>query len=159
MGGDGLFLDVFKLDVGSLNKPGKHLELRQVIIDWGVSNGYVDIKPLWRAYFYDGEVEDWRYFTCETEEKARHEIGGNEDEVCPYGKNKIEKVDSIVGTDNLRVRLGVRSLFSMDCFEFLAMVWAEDTQPAIDGIWWAETYDPINLSAPRGGIFPSRLDQ
>ena len=30
---------------------------------------------------------------------------------------------------------------------------------ALDGLWWSDRLDPINLSAPRGVIFPTRLNE
>ena len=47
----------------------------------------------------------------------------------------------------------ISPFFAMDAaFTFLAK-----QIPGIDGIWWDDSYDPGNLSAPRVGIFPEKV--
>jgi hypothetical protein len=47
----------------------------------------------------------------------------------------------------------VSPFFAVDAaFTFLAK-----QIPVADGIWWDDSYDPGNLSAPRVGIFPEQV--
>ena len=52
-----------------------------------------------------------------------------------------------------QARKKVSPFFVVDAaFTFLAK-----RIPGVDGIWWDDSYDPGNLSAPRVGIFPEQV--
>ena len=52
---------------------------------------------------------------------------------------------------------GTQKRISPSFVEDAALVYlAEQTTPS-PGVWWNETFDPASLSAPRTGIFPSRI--
>ena len=143
----GKFLDVCKIANGKA--------LRQEIETWGLDNNYVERQSRWRAWFTD-ESGGWRYMLCETEQDARAETADTED-LRPDGNPVVDLTHALIGTTLLGQRTQIRKLSDRDAFDLVAMAWAEDTQPELDGVWWRETYDPSSLSAPRGGIFPNRL--
>jgi hypothetical protein len=151
---DGLVL----LDVLAAEKdPGLNLE----IAAWAVDNGYAEHRTLWQAWSYDVEADDdataWRFTLHETQAKAANEIEDEEAE-GPNGP-PVEPLFILAGTPKLEAHVGVHNLGRRDAFEYAALVWAEATQPDLDGAYWTETYDPHSLSAPRGGIFPSKLPE
>lgn len=75
----------------------------------------------------------------------------------PDGQPAVEPVQSLYGTAALVAIIGRNDVVLADIFDYLALVWAQLTQPGIDGGWWQEAFDPFGLSAPRGGIFPERV--
>lgn len=143
---DAVFLDIHKV--------AENKNLRQAIESWGSAKGYSETKTLWKSWSVDEEGE-WRYMICATESEARGEAEGLDE--GPDGRPVVEPTAVLVGTAALCQRIFTSRLDDSDAFDFVAMVWAEDTIPDLDGVWWQETYAPECLSAPRGGIFPSRL--
>jgi hypothetical protein len=123
-------------------------------IAWGLRCNLIESRELWRAWSVD-EEGDWRYSLHSSEDEARFESCDE----APQGQQPVEPLRTWVGTAALAQRVGWRSLAQRDAIDFLALALIEDTQPDIDGLWWREDYDPDVLSAPRGGILPSRLAQ
>jgi hypothetical protein len=142
-----LFLDV----LGVL----KNAELRDSIEQWAILQELVEKRSLWQVWIYDSEQEDWRFTLHGSKDLALNEI--EDDEECgPDGVNPVE-VELLVGTPKLGARVHIRDLSRRDSFEYAAMAWAEDMHPQFDGVWWREDFAPEALSAPRGGIFPSKI--
>ena len=149
-----LFLDVLAIERGA--------PLFQDIVGWGTRNGLVSEKTMFKAWEFDTETEEWRYSLHVTPEVAREELEAlnpNEALAAPDGHEPIEPATILAGTPALEARVQHARLDQIDAFDFLALVWAMETQPQLLGIWWTETYDPDALSAPRGGVFPDRLPQ
>lgn len=146
----GVFLDAIRV--------ARNARLRRLIEAWGVLNGFSGPEIRWKVWSTDEDGE-WRYILCGTEQDALWEAEDGENEQGPRGGPVVEAVQVLTGTHRLCQRVGLVRMDDLDAFDFLAMVWAEDTQPLIDGIWWRERYAPESLSAPRGGIFPTRLAQ
>lgn len=144
----GVFLDVWKA--------ARSKKLRSLIETWGLQNSYVERLPRWKAWNTDEEGE-WRYMLCPSEAEAQAQVEDDFFEEGPNGGPAVEEVLVLIGTDRLGQRVGRLRMDDMDAFDFLAMVWAEDTQPDLDGVWWREAFAPECLSAPRGGIFPARV--
>lgn len=140
------FLNVLALEPG--------LALREDIETWGVRQGYAKRQALWRTWMYDSEADSWGYMLFESEAEAVNEA---QDESGPDDGPVTEKVEELVGLGALCTRMGFSSLKDRNAFDLVAIAWAEDTLPQVDGVWWTEDYDPAGLSAPRGGIFPSRV--
>jgi len=123
---------------------------REQIVQWGVANGYVEPTKIWRATWYDDEMEEEIFsdFTKENEAKQQAEgMGGT-----------VTTVDNGIVMSR---KLGDRSRHPrwndpMMAWDMLVTVYAEDELDC-DGVWWQDTFDPSNLSAPRGVIFPSKV--
>ena len=66
----------------------------------------------------------------------------------------------LAATPALERLLDIR-LRLIDASDYALLAWAETVFPAagipLDGVWWLERYDPLALSAPRGGIFPAQV--
>lgn len=145
---DGVFLDVWKA--------ARTKKLRNLIEGWGIHNGYVERQTRWKSW-NTGEDDEWRYMLCVTEAEAQAEVEDSGLGKGPNGGPLVEEIEVLIGTEQLCQRIDHERMDDMDAFDFLALVWAEDTQPQLDGVWWREDFAPECLSAPRGGIFPSRM--
>lgn len=139
-----------------LHRVEKSKALRAHIEAWGLVQDYVRQVQCWRVWCTD-EEGDFRYSLYATETAARLE-SGDDDEGPDHGP-AVEPLAILAGTQRLADHVHVADLATRESFDLLALVWAESTQPAVCGVWWSETYDPMALSAPRGGIFPDRLSQ
>lgn len=155
---DGTFLDVIRC----LETP----EIRLAIENYGINAGYAQRSTLYRAWSYDSEDESWRFSLHKTENEAftESDSGGRYEtstEVLGPDENTpgIESVQVLTGAMDLQLRTRQFSLESHDVLDLIAICWTEDCLHQVDGVWWAETYSPESLSAPRGGILPSRLQR
>lgn len=144
-----LFLDVLAV--------AQDAKLKAMIEDWSISQGMAQRKVLWKAWNYDSESENWCYGLYLSKDEASNEVDGEED-AGPNGVGCVEPVETLIGTAALSDRVQIKDLSSQDAFDYCAMTWAHETMPKIDGVWWLETYEPEALSAPRGGIFPEKMD-
>lgn len=145
-------------DTWELTKPGNKFvnfhriskQQRQQITKWGLENGYVEQKPVYRAVWFDDEDQEDRYmeFTRESEAKEQAEEMGGRTETASEG---------IVMTPKLADRtMHARWDDPVMAWDMLVTAYAEDELDC-DGIWWDDTLDPHKLSAPRGVIFPGKL--
>lgn len=95
------------------------------------------VYQVWRTY---GEEDEEGYLTFDSEAEAEAEADG-------HGDTRIEEA-----TDYLPIHgaaAGATFAQATALGRYLAQ------RPGdFDGIWWNETYDPDNLSAPRGVILP-----
>ena len=139
---------------------GNQPELQDEIALWGKEQGLCVERDVWRAWRINDDNE-WCYSQHEGSEQAFYELDidelSDDIEIMPNGNRVIECVATLVGTDALMARVGCSDLASRDAFDYVALAWVEDTRPELDGVWWHEKLDPIALSAPRGGILPTRL--
>jgi hypothetical protein len=160
---EGLFLDIS----GLLEDDAAKAEL----IDWSVDQGYGRLRKLWRSWRYDGEADEWRFLLCRTPEEAMEEARTYDDEEypspadvpAPDGHRGIEPVTVPIGTAKLGRLTGHALRPDDDATDVLAIAFAmvrapEQTGIELDGVWWRERFDPAQLSAPRGGIFPARVE-
>jgi 8-oxo-dGTP pyrophosphatase MutT (NUDIX family)/RNA:NAD 2'-phosphotransferase (TPT1/KptA family)/GNAT superfamily N-acetyltransferase len=124
---------------------------KQQIVKWGIKNGYAQPAQLWRHEWYNDEIDDWQYSDYPTKAEAEGELGS-------YGPE--EKVTPVKGGLNATPKLSQKSLRGKidptEVMDLLVAAYAEDELDC-DGVWWDDTLDPENLSAPRGVIFPSKL--
>jgi hypothetical protein len=160
MSADGQFVDVLKLLESEC--------LRDDLQCWAESQGLLVVTQRFRAWFYDSEVEDWRYLVLDTREEAWAEVDGSyllgefEEPAkapAPPGHTCIEPLNQWVGTRALEEAVGRKGLASVDATDMALLVFVDRRCPQIDGLWWLEAYEPIALSAPRGGILSSRLER
>jgi 8-oxo-dGTP pyrophosphatase MutT (NUDIX family)/GNAT superfamily N-acetyltransferase len=127
---------------------------RKQLAAWGIQNGYLtEVANAYRWVYWDSEAEEERYMEFPTQEEAEAEMEG----MGEGGKVVPVKSIAYAGTDKLKQRTNNPSGDQTAvAFDLLVTVYAEE-QLDCDGVWWEDTYDPANLSAPRGVIFPSKL--
>jgi hypothetical protein len=148
------FLDVLSLTEPQLEK----------IKAWGIENGLVKLQELWRAWETDGETGE-AYYTRHNdlqtaERNAGLEPGETENE---EDETWIEREpDAIVLTEEGMDAL-IRWSEPRNGLDGLIILYTDrvirQINPDICGLWWDETYDPDNLSCPRGGILPDALKE
>lgn len=136
---------------------------KKMIGDWAVEQGLATRQSIWRVYFWDDDAGEHRYFSFTNRQKAKNEAKYTEDE---NGKSQppVEIPGALVGTPALAQRMvqhapeqhmtGESGDANPD--DLVAVAYAEDVMK-LDGVWWNERLDPINLSAPRGVIVPSMI--
>lgn len=147
-------------------------KLMQSIVQWGMSQGLVEMKPVWRVYSTDEEGEE-RYMTFIDFHKAIEEAGyvdesqyrqvqqdiasGQELEHDPeFEFQTVKKGGTVpVMTPKLASLIQWDSPEPIMTMDALLLAYAE--QMDVDGVWWNDNLDPDMLSAPRAGILPSKL--
>jgi hypothetical protein len=150
---DAAFLDVYAVFNNS--------DLLAHIIDWAKTEKLCISSQTWRAWLYDEEDDEWRYFSLKSREEAENEVD-DPDATRDNGKPVIDCVNSIKGTKKLYTITGRTSHKGEDATDAVITAWARqthhpETQNLLDGIWWRENHNLSSLSAPRGGIFPERV--
>ncbi len=112
-------------------------------------------RSVWLAWNQDAETDEWRYSLHATRDAAYLEV---DDPLAlrEGGEPCVQPSEILAGTPALTARVKV-NLGRSDALAFCLMALVEDNLPQVDGLWWAETHDVWQLSAPRGGIFPQRV--
>lgn len=132
--------------------------------DWAVMNEIALEQSLWKAWITN-ENGEWCYLICESKQEAIHET---EDADIEIGNGPaldgtcVEEFFDLVLTEKGMAMLerwgdpksGYEGALILFCRQILA-----PSDRDIVGIWWKDDYDPENLSCPRGGIFPERIDE
>jgi len=135
------------LDALSLNEAQK-----DEVLQWGFREGYLEPASAWRYSYYDDERGEEVYMSFLSEAEAQAELQDREE-------GRVEEVrDSFVGTERLSSE-GMNSHVEREediAFDVLLTLYVEQATD-LDGVWWDETLDVGNLSAPRGVIVPSRI--
>jgi hypothetical protein len=123
---------------------------REVIAEWGREQGLVESITAYRSTHHDEEGEEY-FVLHETKEDAEVESDwdGEEDSAAsPVAEDMTLKPTAL-----LEEKLGMRS--HLNCFDHLLVVYG-DEMTGYDGVWWEDDYG--HLSAPRGVIFPGRVE-
>lgn len=131
-------------------------KLVEKIRDWAVENGLGEDRKMWKKWDTDEDGE-WRFQTFRTEQEAIDEIDEFNDEGGPDGAPTVESCVLFVGTSELAKVVKDPGVENASSIDLICAVWAEKTLPTLDGVWWSEKLDIWSHSAPRGGIFPSKL--
>lgn len=120
------------------------------VLGWASRAGLVERVPLYRAWFHYEEGS--YYFECLTEAQARREMDGDP-------ASELEVVPAWLGTSALVARTGATQAAQGDARDYALMAWVDVhcEQWALDGLWWWERLEPLELSAPRGAIVPAAL--
>ena len=127
---------------------------------WGVTKGLLQKQTWWKVPSTD-ESGNERFSLYQDRDEAKAE---EEEEDC----GAIQKTKVLVACPELQAFWNQRSphkklspWMGIDMLTaFLgASAYENEIQTPPDGIWWEETYNPTELSAPRGGLFPRRLLQ
>jgi hypothetical protein len=135
------------LDVLRLTRPQ-----RQSICTWAERQGLIEPITLWRASWFDDEMDQRVALDFRSADEARGQVEGEEG-------SRVRKVAGWGALPTLVHRLHWEGWTDLakDGAEGAIIAFAEDVL-AVDGLWWAEELAPENLSAPRGVIFAARLD-
>jgi len=165
------------MEMVATRAPGKFVDVHGTLADeptvkalreWGASAGYLREVEQFRAWYLDGETAEWRYLIEPTREAAWAEVDGTmllgefngpEDAPGPDGRPCVEPVLFWAGTTDLERAVNRTSLSNTDATDMALALFVEQHLREIDGLWWNDIYDPAILSAPRGGILPTRLAQ
>lgn len=142
-------LDYHKLSVRSVNN----------IVKWGIEKGLATKGVLYDVESYiDDEL---CYSTYATYEEAINEtdipyLDEEDDEEEYKGQlNRIVKREGIIATDKLKNKVSV-DIDVGDVVKHIVLLYSEYVLK-LDGVYWDDTLDILNYSAPRGVIFNSRL--
>ncbi|WCK57266.1 hypothetical protein PP175_29180 (plasmid) [Aneurinibacillus sp. Ricciae_BoGa-3] len=128
-------------------------ELNAVLVDemtkWGLEMGYILCATLYRYTFWHGDLDEEASILFQTYEEALEE--SNKDEEA------IEQIDGFIATEKMNKKVfGEPS--PIDVIDLLSTLFAEHVLK-IDGVWWDDDLDISALSAPRGVIFNSKLQE
>lgn len=152
---DGIFADILKI---LSNK--KYAQLKWDIQNWAIENDLLQLKTMWKCWSCEDD-DSFRYMVFPTREDAINECDYEEDDEYfliggPNDGPVVEEVHMHVGTQELVNRIKYKRVTEDDATEYAIMAYMME-QTELDGVWWNEAYFPENFSAPRGGIFPTRL--
>lgn len=123
---------------------------------WAVRMGFVREGVAYRAWWHDEELDAWVYSTHKCRAEAESELEAD-DAVGPDGGPAVQEVACAHGTDRLAAWCAVPITQLTDAQQWMVLPWIDAYCPEALGPWWSEAYEPACLSAPRGGILPSRL--
>lgn len=122
------------------------------ITAWGVENELLVAAEMYKASYYDVDLERRAWFECATRQEAQEELEG-------LPRKKVEgPISVMVATPKLMAlsdqsRPTASASFSFD----LTLIAYAERKLAVDGVWWSEALDPDNLSAPRGVLFDDTI--
>lgn len=126
--------------------------LKQEISDWGIAQGLLVEKTIYKVSWYDDELEDH----VSTDYLSRSEAEAELDEDEEEGRTLTESLN-LVGTASLLSKHGFRG-HEIIGVEYAVIEWAQAKFAGVlDGVYWAEIHDPDRYSAPRAGMFPFDL--
>ena len=168
--------DIAKLggyDLHKLTKEGGQLvdiratlgsDAMEDIRAWAVENGLAELREVFKGWEYDPDNETWSFSYFDSFDDAMDNIdmdGEYEGELKripkPRGANAaIETVEVHGATKALSELVGGAYGQSDDVSDMLVVAYALKHME-VDGVWWADAFEPDVLSAPRGGIFPNKL--
>lgn len=135
------------------------------ITAWAVAEGLLETAVAWRAWSWDDEFETWRYMVCPTEAAARAELPDDEADVGNLPDGAVSLVEPMPINRLTPVGVTRADGYGGDCdaTDIAAQFWIEDILrteiPPVVGLWWEERFDPDALSAPRGAIVPSAIQE
>lgn len=126
---------------------GKHR--RRAIMRWAEANGLVRRKTMFQTSYYDDELETEMCSLSETYAEAAAEIYDDEDGRRPTPIRSWETLPLLTERYLHRQSTGYAAV------TWAVLAFAE--YAGLDGVWWNDILDPSGYSAPRIGIFRSRL--
>ena len=106
---------------------------------WGVAQGWVAQREVFRVTWHDSELDDTVYMDCDTHSEATAEAEHRDGTLARVAawRPTVDFPDPRVYRDG-------------DPTDVLLAHWVRLHRPDLDGIWWHDTFDPDNLSCPRG---------
>lgn len=122
--------------------------LKQEISDWGIAQGLLEEKTIFKVTWYDDELED--HVSTDFLSRSEAEAELFEDEEDERGLTESIK---LVGTSSLLSKHGFKGSEIIGV-EYAVIEWVQANFPGVlDGVYWAEIHDPERYSAPRAGMF------
>lgn len=129
---------------------------RTALETWGIREGWVTPGQAHVVGWLDLETEERRsaWFPTLPEAQAEHALL----EEDPDSEATLGTWATVIPTPKLMAFMGHHRAVALtpSVFDDLATAWAHDQK--LDGVWWADRLDPDSLSAPRGVVFPERVD-
>lgn len=137
----------------ALDRTGSFLDLHSLsseqnstIMDYAISRGWVEQKPVYRVRYFDDEWEQEMEMVFTSAQEADEEADAREAEV-------LTEVDLVyLDMPDATCRAG-----DVADQGILAAAWVNEERPDLDGVWWEDQDDVSRLSAPRGVISPRRI--
>lgn len=124
--------------------------LKEEIGNWGVAQGLLEQRTLYRVGWYDCELDDMQCLEFNTKEAAEAEAEDDEERT-------VTEFNTLVGTPALLAKHGFREKDIID-LQFAVIEWArEKFAGVVDGVYWAQNHEPFNGWSPRAGLFPFDL--
>lgn len=137
-------------------------QTRTAILEWGVAEGLAERATMWRASRFDEELDDTVSFMLADRIDAIAELGLDEEDDDYEARiaaslAEVTEHRSTPALDMMTLSRG-RSMGDGNLVDLLLPLW---TWAATDltGVWWADRFDPLAYSAPRGGLIPARMDR
>lgn len=146
----GQFLDFHKI--------AENAQLKQMILDWGLSEGYIVETLVYKVAFYN-EYEEEIYYLFDDEQEALEEYESIHELEEGYDVAPILEQITQNGLKALPLLCDAtmrKHISSSEVFDLLVTVWAE-TLDGLDGVYWDDLLDVEGYSAPRAVIFNRKL--
>ena len=122
------------------------------VLSWCREQGYIESATKFRVSWYDSEMDSEVSMELDTREEAEAEMDDDREmevfQGWKFGPAGMVYWKLAFGSSP------VRHNFAED---YASIFWAE--AQGYDGCWWEDNLDPTALSAPRGVIFQSKLDE
>jgi hypothetical protein len=126
---------------------------RDGIEAWGHQQGFVEPAQRWIVEFWDEDLDDTVTMTCLTREEADAEaefrISADD---SPATVREVTRFVATPAFPDPTVQPG-----ASDIFEPLTALWVSAHRRDLDGVWFADRYDPATLSCPRGVLAVDRV--
>lgn len=122
------------------------------VIKWAAHQGYLTRGRLAELHLKDdaGESVVELFATHDEAERERAALG---DLHAPIAMSERYLMTPRMAERAMSLRTDNHALALDHALNFFV----EDRLPSVDGLWWADDFDPLGLSAPRGVICRSRL--
>lgn len=119
-----------------------------MVIDWGISSGYVTRDVVYVTQWYDDEWEQEFEMVSDSLQELIDE---------DYDEEDIETREGLFPTRRMHDRMS-HEVNLASVRDYLLIMYVDDTLEDMDGVWWEDDFDVSRLSAPRGCILPRKLD-
>ena len=119
-------------------------ELKDILISESVKRGYLELNTVYKASYYDSELDGEYYSTHDSYEKACYEYDD---------PNGVSPMDIYTATQSLCTLMRLTKGLDDHTDLGITQVLKEDMLMDFDGVWWDEELKPSAFSAPRGGLF------
>lgn len=131
------------LDFHSLSK-----EQKDIMLQWGVENSYIEHKTLYKVEFFNGDFDTDQILIYTSIDEIVEE---------GYEVEDSEEFEGFIATEKLSIECLCSNTPPILSFDVLCTIYA-DKILGLDGVWWEDILDPSILSAPRGVIFNSKIN-
>lgn len=119
---------------------------KEIIIQYGINEEYIEPCKIYRVYFCDENSDDV-YFSFDNYDKAKREAEAEDPD--DY-ENSIKAVNGYKANDKMKERVLNKCEPNL-VLDLLSTIYTEDVLK-LDGVYWDDDLDVYNYSAPRGVI-------